>query len=79
MGQIRDTGPGDGSVRRQGRVGRRAKDPEHPLEKRQDPGHIAEGEGGSHERRDLRVRAIREPVGEPDGVGRQVGCPVRKQ
>lgn len=79
VGKIRDTGPGDGAAPRQGRMGRRAKDPEHPLEKRQDPGHIAEGEGGRHERRDLGVRAVREPVGKPDGVGRQVGCPVRKK
>jgi hypothetical protein len=60
-------------------VGRRAKDPEHPFEKRQHPGHISEGKGGCHERCDLRIRAVREPVGEPDGVGRQVGCPVRKE
>jgi len=79
VGKIRHTGPGDGAVPRQGRMGRRAKDPEHPLEKRQDPGHIAEGEGGRHERRDLGVRAVREPVGKPDGVGRQVGFPVRKK
>jgi len=52
---------------------------EHFFEKREDLPHVAEGEGGRNERGDLHVRPVREPVGEPDGIGGQIRVPVRKK
>ncbi len=53
--------------------------PEHPFEKREDLAHVAEGEGGRNKRGDLRVRPVRKPAGEPDGIGGQIRVPVRKK
>ena len=76
VGKPRDPGRGEGAPRGQGRMGGGPESPEHPFEERQDLDHVAESEGGRQKRGDLDVRPVPEPVGEPHGVGRQIGGPV---
>jgi len=79
VGKPRDTGRRNGASGKKGFPGGGTERPEHPFEKRKDLAHIAEGEGGRNERGDFRVRAVREPAGEPDGIGGRIRVPVREK